>query len=519
MFAILSIRTIYMKRIFTLLFTFISLTAFSATYTTIRNGRWNDASTWASGLIPSVSGWGSNEIIINHEITLVPNINLSGPSKLTVSASGSLITGSSGNFNISIGEQAKFINNGDIRNVGALSVSSNAVFDFQSGTISANTLSVNGGNSSNNTLATFISKGDLTISGNISIGGSGKFDMQSGELKVGGSFTSTGGDTFTNLAGKVTISEGLINTGSSKMTSSAILKAKSFTNSGGNPSTSFKSTGSMTISNDFYNQGLAVTEGLVTVGGKFTSDWGSKTTINSSEFKVSGNITNNGYIDGTGIFTWGGTISQGWGAITHPVYNAEVVGPAVPSSIPQKMYNLGDGVPLPVRLLFFSGESRNGVSLFAWATLEEENFDRFEIEMSSDARNFRMIGVVASTGQGRGDYTFDYNQAHGTFYYRLKAIDLNGEAEYLKMISVKNETERPLMVYPNPVTNHELTVNLGKEFKQGEVKVYHKNGTLALSRDLFAIETSLSLESLQPNVYYVVITADESISRTRIIVQ
>jgi len=508
-----------MKRIFTLLFIFTSLTAFSATYTTISDGKWNDASTWANGLIPSVNGWGSNEIVINHKIIHVPHINLSGPSKLTIGTSGSLLNGTSGNFNIAVGEQAKFINNGEIRNVGTLSVSSNAIFDFQSGTISANTLSVSGGNSSNNTLATFISKGDLTISGNINVGGSGKFEMLSGELKVGGSFTSTGGDTFTNLAGIVTISEGLSNTSSSKMTSSAILKAKSFTNSGGNPSTSFKSTGSMTITNNFYNQGLAVAEGLVNVGGNFTNDWGAKITINSSEFKVSGNITNNGYIDGTGIFTWGGTISQGWGAITHPVYNAEITGPAAPPSIPQKLYNLGDGVPLPVRLLDFAGESRNGISHFTWTTLEEENFDRFEIEMSSDARNFRVIGVVASTGQGRGDYTFDYHQAHGTFYFRLKAIDLNGDVEYLKMIAVKNETERPLMVYPNPVTNHELTVNLGKEFKQGEVKVYHKNGTLALSRDLFAIETSLSLESLQPNVYYVVITADESISRTRIIVQ
>src|SRR5690349_7082530 len=117
-----------MKYLITLLLALFCLTAYSATYSTVSDGKWNDTSTWAGGLIPSANAWSSDVITISHKVTKIPDLNLSGPTTLTVTTTG-ILDGGNGNgntFNITVGEQATFINQGTINNVATLAVNSNA---------------------------------------------------------------------------------------------------------------------------------------------------------------------------------------------------------------------------------------------------------------------------------------------------------------------------------------------------------------------------------------------------------
>lgn len=113
--------------------------------------------------------------------------------------------------------------------------------------------------------------------------------------------------------------------------------------------------------------------------------------------------------------------------------------------------------PLPVELLFFKGESQKEKVKLSWATALEENFDYFAVERSADLKEWQEIGQVNGAGNSSktNEYSLiDENPIAKTLYYRLKAIDFNGEFEYFKVVSVHvasfSETLKRIKVGPNP---------------------------------------------------------------------
>ncbi len=94
---------------------------------------------------------------------------------------------------------------------------------------------------------------------------------------------------------------------------------------------------------------------------------------------------------------------------------------------------------LPVTLTAFSARSNMSDVNLNWTTVEENNFKNFEIQRSSDGNSFAAIGQLAAKGGRNNAYLFmDRNPdaAHRKLYYRLKMIDLDGSAQFSKIISV-----------------------------------------------------------------------------------
>ena len=126
--------------------------------------------------------------------------------------------------------------------------------------------------------------------------------------------------------------------------------------------------------------------------------------------------------------------------------------------------NLGD---VPVQLAGFTGRVQgiNQIRL-DWMTLSETNNFGFEVQKSfGNADNYQTIPNSFIAGHGTSldphQYTFtDVVTANGTWYYRLKQIDLDGSINYSEGIQVStltgvNERQRPTEFalgqnYPNP---------------------------------------------------------------------
>ncbi len=119
--------------------------------------------------------------------------------------------------------------------------------------------------------------------------------------------------------------------------------------------------------------------------------------------------------------------------------------------------------PLPVELLFFRGQTepnKNLVTLY-WATATEENFEYFEISKSLDGKSFETIGKIGGAGNTtvRQDYSFTDNLPYkGLNYYQLKAIDYDGYTEVFDVVVVQINGALSPVVYPNPITNHEIKI-------------------------------------------------------------
>ena len=114
---------------------------------------------------------------------------------------------------------------------------------------------------------------------------------------------------------------------------------------------------------------------------------------------------------------------------------------------------------LPVNLLTFSGCIYNNFTLLKWVTTSETSSSRFDIERSTDGKSFQKISTVTGAGSSSNKSIYSYTDEttfSGTFFYRLKEIDLNGNIHYSSTISVS--TAKPkvfeLKIFPNPTTDY-----------------------------------------------------------------
>lgn len=180
----------------------------------------------------------------------------------------------------------------------------------------------------------------------------------------------------------------------------------------------------------------------------------------SDKIKVDGTL----YGKNNNAFTGNGSISGG----TLDVKNGSSCGSPCPVSGGFSGCTSGDtfctnNSVLPVSLISFSAKAEEGRVSLNWATASELNFDHFSVERSLDAKSFAEIGKV--TGHGttdiRHDYSFeDISPLNQKLYYRLKTVDFDGYEEYFNIASVDFGGTKQVSIYPNPVTNGQLTVSL-----------------------------------------------------------
>ena len=113
--------------------------------------------------------------------------------------------------------------------------------------------------------------------------------------------------------------------------------------------------------------------------------------------------------------------------------------------------------PLPVTLIDFRATKQGDNALLDWTTTMEENNKGFEIQRSSDNSPWEVIGFVAGAGNSetRKDYKYlDMNLSAGTYYYRLRQIDLNGHSVLSKIVQVTfggNDVLELKQNRPNPL--------------------------------------------------------------------
>lgn len=138
---------------------------------------------------------------------------------------------------------------------------------------------------------------------------------------------------------------------------------------------------------------------------------------------------------------------------------------------------------LPVRLVSFQAQSVGEGVRLDWTTSLEKDFDYFQVERSTDAMAFEAISprIKSLGGQdGNRKYTWTDSEArNGTFYYRLKQVDLDNSYTYSKIVGVVFDGEnKGVLMKPNPFAN-ELSITLDTPIKGTYViELYSASGKL-----------------------------------------
>lgn len=167
---------------------------------------------------------------------------------------------------------------------------------------------------------------------------------------------------------------------------------------------------------------------------------------------------------------------------------------------------------LPVVLLNFEGQIKNGEHLLTWQTASEVNNDYFNIEHSNNTQVFTSLHTVYSNGNSTSiqNYAFTHSKPlKGENYYRLKQVDKNGKVSYSNIISLFSGQTESIDFYPNPANN---TLYFSSPVES--VTICDLFGRKIM--ELENVGSILDTSSLSPGVYSIVINQGKSVQKLTI---
>lgn len=180
--------------------------------------------------------------------------------------------------------------------------------------------------------------------------------------------------------------------------------------------------------------------------------------------------------------------------------------------------------PLPLQFVSFTAKLQNNKGLLEWRTANELNCDYFDIEKSTNGRNFTAIGRVDAKNAASNSYTFiDEQLSYGTNYYRLLQVDKDGKSTYSStvILNTNKQNAEVFTVYPNPV-KQQATVNITSNTEERvTLQVFNTLGKLVLSKNvqLFSGNQSINLDmkQLPAGVYSISLIGNDRVITQKLI--
>lgn len=148
------------------------------------------------------------------------------------------------------------------------------------------------------------------------------------------------------------------------------------------------------------------------------------------------------------------------------------------------------GGPLPVTLKSFVATLiKTNLIKLDWATLQEINCDRYEVERSIDGKIFTTAGTVKGHGFTSLDMYYSLNDDvtainGAVVYYRLRQVDIDGRSSFSKVVSVRLKKSTDFTISPNPFSSY---VNINIDWKNNEttvVKIFNMSGKEIFAKNI-----------------------------------
>ncbi|GEM_PF-6569279 len=135
------------------------------------------------------------------------------------------------------------------------------------------------------------------------------------------------------------------------------------------------------------------------------------------------------------------------------------------------------GNVLPIVLIGFDAYARGTEVVIEWSTAVEIDCDYYEIQRSSNGRDFQTIMTVS--GAGNSDHRIDYleldrNPLQGKSFYRLKQVDFDGTfwISNASVVEFQGElSELEVLIYPNPAERGSNVRFQSKQFDKSDLLI------------------------------------------------
>lgn len=132
--------------------------------------------------------------------------------------------------------------------------------------------------------------------------------------------------------------------------------------------------------------------------------------------------------------------------------------------------------PLPIELITFESRSSKCDSYLYWETATERNLGYFQIEASKDGQEFKALAQQKPQSPNsleQRTYKYSVPKNYQGFYFRLKAVDLDGVFNYSPVVAteVLCDKQYGMQLYPNPNYVEKLTVEIQSAEAQEQVQL------------------------------------------------
>lgn len=228
---------------------------------------------------------------------------------------------------------------------------------------------------------------------------------------------------------------------------------------------------------------------------------------------LDGNPENNAYSRGKSRFIPASTILK---VPTSGGYYLEFL--AVPDGefyLTTESFDAGD-LPLPVQLIQFTANRKilsKSVEIY-WKTASERNCDYFDLDYSTDGKDYQKVGRVQSNGSENegSEYRISHSgiSTNGMIWYRLNQFDVQSQTPHSYFTFVHQEDQlKPALSFVNPIGNQLEWV--GSMPANAEILISDALGKVLFRTTADQIE-ALFAPSLWPTgTYFVKVISDEGV--------
>jgi len=184
--------------------------------------------------------------------------------------------------------------------------------------------------------------------------------------------------------------------------------------------------------------------------------------------------------------------------------------------------------PLPVKLVNVKAYHTGDRNRIEWTNLTEIDVVAYEVERSLNGTQFiAMASLAARSNANDKESYFEYDvQPASVTYYRIKVTSRDGEIVYSPIVKVATNltVKQDIVLYPNPVTGKQFTMQMNSAAGDYYVKIFSTNGQIVKTETLKhpggAYAKTIELPAqLQAGQYYMQVSGGEKILTSKFIVQ
>jgi len=206
-----------------------------------------------------------------------------------------------------------------------------------------------------------------------------------------------------------------------------------------------------------------------------------------------GTITVQGSITGAGNFSCGTPCPTTTVGVTCD-------GGTDPSSSWCKSIN----VVMPIILSSFNAIANEQSVDITWSTASEINFDYFNLEKSSNGKDFYSMANIKGHGTTNEQHVYFYEDNFpliGKNYYRLTSVDFDNYQETFKIIVQNYSGEKDFQISPNPSDGKTINLHFNFDSSDGQVVIYDNMGSIVESFEIDETDKVSFANSLKDGIY------------------